>query len=135
MCGSIISRLNYDVVIIDTFHKNSQKVYFFLCIELMTFLQPPLLTEYNFYEYDTQRSSFHDYDVSMCFNVGYKADFLLVFPGNYRSLVFKNIVVSWVIFSSFVHLVYGVANIYRTMQWSKGGIVLIYIVSLTCGFR
>ena len=54
---------------------------------------PPIDVEYNFYQFDSDRSAFHDYNIGQCFNASTRADYVFIIPGNYRGLLWKNIVV------------------------------------------
>ncbi|GFO37062.1 EF-hand domain-containing protein d1 [Plakobranchus ocellatus] len=55
--------------------------------------QPPISKTFNFYEFDSSPSNFHDYDVSACFDASGRADFLMVVPSKYKDKIFNNLVV------------------------------------------
>jgi len=59
----------------------------------ITAANPPQNVEYNFYEFNSDRSTFQDFTIAQCFNSSTRADFLMVVPGNYRGLVWSNPVV------------------------------------------
>ena len=59
----------------------------------ITAANPSINVQYNWYEFNTDHSSFHNYDIGQCFNGSYRADYLIVVPGNYRGLVWASPVI------------------------------------------